>query len=188
MKYLIVEPKVKAIAPNIALLKWCRWSEQNGHEYQYVRGIVDPDITPDAILMSCIFSYYSKVYEKTIDHYLSKFPDAKMTVGGVFPTLNPKWFNKWDRVEIHKGLHPNIENLTPKFNVDIQSEDEIPYKNNNIVLYASRGCPNKCRYCAVPILEGPMRSFRSIQGMLDIPKRSVLESPTVTTPFIPLPA
>ena len=48
MKYLIVEPKVKPIAPNIALMKWARWCEQNEHQYQYVRGMVEPEITPDA--------------------------------------------------------------------------------------------------------------------------------------------
>jgi hypothetical protein len=57
IKYLIVEPKVKAIAPNMTLTRWSRWCEQNGHEYQYGRGRVEPKITPDAILMSCIFSY-----------------------------------------------------------------------------------------------------------------------------------
>jgi hypothetical protein len=55
-----------------------------------VRGRVEPKIAPDAILMSCIFSYNSKVYEKTINFYLNKFPQAKITVGGVFPSLNPK--------------------------------------------------------------------------------------------------
>jgi len=44
MKFLLVEPAVKAIAPNIALMKWARWCELNDHEYQYVRGIVIPDI------------------------------------------------------------------------------------------------------------------------------------------------
>ena len=96
MKYLIVEPKAKAIAPNIALLKFSRWCESKGYEYQYVRGQVDPDIVPDKILMSCIFSYNSKLYEETINHYLQLFPDAKITVGGVFPTLNSEWFDKWN--------------------------------------------------------------------------------------------
>lgn len=167
-KYLLVEPKVKAIAPNIALMKWARWNETNDFEYQYVRGMVEPKITPDAILMSCIFTYYSKVYEKTIDFYLNKFPEAKITVGGAFPSLNPKWFNKWNgAVTVHKGLCNEIESLTPKFNVDIQSEDKNPYPRDKIVLYASRGCSNKCRYCAVPKLEGGMKPFKSISGMLN---------------------
>lgn len=190
MKYLIVEPRVKAIAPNIALMKWCRWCEDNGHEYQYVRGEVEPDIIPDKILMSLIFTYYSKRYEKTIDYYLSKFATAKVIVGGVFPTLNPDWFkkSKWvsssffdgnDQIEIYQGLCPEIENLTPKYNVDIKSEDDYPYDRSRIVLYASRGCTNKCSYCAVPRLEGSMKSFKSIKGMLDTAREDLPEAKSV---------
>lgn len=184
MKYLIVEPKVKAIAPNIALMKWARWCEDNGHEYQYVRGEVDPDITPDIILVSLIFTYYSKRYEKTIDYYLNKFQNAKVIVGGVFPTLNPEWFNKpkWrndpffdvrDRLEVYQGTSPYIENITPKYNVNILSEDDDPYDRSRIVLYASRGCTNKCAYCAVPRLEGSMKSFESIKDMLYIAREDI---------------
>ena len=93
-KYLLVEPKSKAIAPNIALMKFSRWASLQGHEYEYVRGIVYPKISPDEILISCIFSYHSKLYENTINHYLRLFPDAKVTVGGVFPSLFPEWFSK----------------------------------------------------------------------------------------------
>jgi 16S rRNA G966 N2-methylase RsmD len=171
MKYLIIEPRVKAIAPNIALMKWARWCEHNDHECQYVRGRVEPMISPDAILMSCIFSYNSKVYEKTIDFYFKRFPDAKITVGGAFPSLNPKWFDKWNgTVTVHMGLCNEIENLAPKYDVEITSEDENPYPRDKIVLYASRGCSNKCRYCAVPRLEGDMKSFESISGMLNMAK------------------
>ena len=94
-------------------MKWARWCEANGHEYQYVTGIVEPSLEPDVILTSCIFTYFSKRYEETINHYLGMFPNAKMIAGGVFPTLNPQWFEKWDRVETHRGLHPDIENLIP---------------------------------------------------------------------------
>ena len=168
MKYLIVEPKVKAIAPNIALMKWARWCESKGYEYQYVRGMVDPDIIPDKILMSCIFSYNSKLYEKTINFYLKKFPKAKITVGGVFPSLNPQWFKKWNgAVRVHKGLHKGIEKLVPKYDVEIKSEDNNPYPRDKIVLYASRGCPNRCHYCSVPKLEGSFKPFKSIKGILN---------------------
>ena len=181
MKYLLLEPAVKSIAPNIALMKWARWCENEGYEYQYVRGIVKPNITPDIIFMSCIFSYYSKKYEKTIDYYLKLYPYAKIIVGGVFPTLNPKWFNKpkWlgnpllgidQRVETYCGLHHDIENLNPKYDVNILDEAEgkrTQYPRDKIVLYASRGCTNKCGYCAVPKLEGGMSSFKTISSMLE---------------------
>ena len=177
MKYLLVEPRVKAKAPNIALMKWARWCELNNHEYQYVRGKVKPDIHPDKILMSCIFSYHADKYESTINYYRKKFPFSKFIVGGVFPSLYRKWFDdKWNSVlssdpddkaiEIHCGLHSDIENLAPKYDVVIKSEDKDPYPRDKIVLYASRGCTNKCGYCAVPRLEGEMKSFESITHML----------------------
>jgi hypothetical protein len=172
MKYLIVEPFIKAIAPNIALMKWARWCELNDHQYQYVRGIVTPDIEPDKILMSCIFTFYSKKYEKTIKHYFKLFPNAELIVGGVFPSLNPDWFLDLSRrlnkkIIIHNGLCSAIEFLIPRYNVQIKSEkEEEKYRRDTVVLYASRGCVNRCRYCAVPSLEGQMRSFSSIADTL----------------------
>ena len=195
MKYLLLEPKVKSIAPNIALMKWARWCENSRHEYRYARGKVKPDIVPDRILMSCIFSYYSKRYENTIDYYLRLFPNTKITVGGVFPTLNPEWFkkNKWGtdenpffasdpRVEIFEGMCPEIDSLIPKYNVDILDEDEgksTQYPRDKIVLYSSRGCPNKCGYCAVPTLEGKMKSFPSIKSILETGRKEIPNASSV---------
>jgi len=190
MKYLLVEPKVKAKAPNIALMKWARWCEINNHEYQYVRGIVKPDIKPDNILMSCIFTYYSEKYERTINYYMNMFPGVPLVVGGVFPSIYPKWFHKirdellfTEReklLTLHCGLHPDIENLAPKYNVEIKYEDETPpYPRDKIVLYSSRGCINKCGYCAVPRLEGDMKSFKSIQHMLDLGRKEIPNPTTV---------
>jgi len=184
MKYLLIEPKVKAKAPNIALMKWARWCEINGHEYQYVRGLVKPDIIPDKMLMSFIFSYHSETYRQTINYYKKMFGGAQIIIGGVFPSLYPDWFKNGfkfpmttdgplDPFVIHCGLNSDIENLPPKYNVKILSEDEDPYPRDKILLYASRGCTNKCGYCAVPRLEGAMKSFKTIQHMLDAAKKEI---------------
>lgn len=201
MKYLLIEPKLASVGRNIALSKWARWCEINGHEYQYVRGIVKPDIVPDKMLMSCIFSYYSKNYKKTIDYYLRIFPQAKMLIGGVFPTLQPDWFTeRWgegdpffeseSRVDIHCGLHHDIEPLAPKFNITVKDEDDgkkytqktiekREASKKTIVLYSSRGCVNKCGYCAVPRLEGDMKSFKSIKHILDAAREEMPDAKSV---------
>ena len=187
MKFLLLEPKVKAIAPNLALMKWARWCENNSHEYRYVRGIVDlGTFEPDEILMSCIFSFFSKRYEIEIDHYLQAYTRTKFTIGGVFPSINPEWFEKpkWGKfktfgflfgdthLNIHKGLHCDIDTLAPKYDLEIEWEDEKPpYPNDKIILYSSRGCVNKCAYCAVPRLEPDHVSFKSIKYMLDATKK-----------------
>ena len=179
MKYLLVEPKVPGKNPNIALLKWARWCEINNHEYQYIKGLTKPDIKPDYILISCIFTFYFEAYEKIIDKYSNMFPGVPITVGGVFPTLYPKWFNKpkWSgdkwyggtKVTVFKGVCKDIDNLIPKYNVEIKYQEGIkPYERKRIILYASRGCVNNCKYCAVPRLEGKMQSYKSIKDILDV--------------------
>lgn len=159
MSYLLVEPSVKHIAPNIALLKWATWCEQNNQPFEYVCGLVQPKSVPDTILMSCIFSYNSETYEKTLKHYQALYPKAAIRVGGAFPTNNKKWFeDKFPSVLVHQGLCNEIENLPMKYSIEPE--------NQKLVMYASRGCLYKCKYCMVPKLEGSIRSFPSIKEHL----------------------
>ena len=78
MKFLILEPKTKAIAPNIALMKWARWCENNGHEYQYVRGIVNPDIEPT-------FAWFNR-----IDRVRKQLDEEKL-IEEITNTVDPKY-------------------------------------------------------------------------------------------------
>lgn len=215
MNVLLVEPSTISIAYNLALLKWARFCDDNNYTYQYVRGIIkhnnynfhrknncyDPSsefyITPDKIFISCIFSFYSKKYEETIDYYHNLFPHAEMIIGGIFPSLNPEWFNKqkWsgglggDKViYIHQGRHPDIENLVPKYDCEIididwisgseNQKEKVQKKRNKVVLYTSRGCVNKCGYCAVPKLEGKQVNFNTIRPYLEVAK---VEVPNATS-------
>jgi len=190
-KLLLVEPSIHSRAYNIALMKFARFCEENDIEYQYVRGLVKPEIEPELILMSCVFTYYSKKVEKTINYYLDMFPESSMLIGGVFPSLQPKWFDKpeWkDRVKIHRYTYSLIENLVPKWNVKVLDEDifktesmqkKAEAKYDNIVMYASRGCVNKCGYCAVPRLEGCMNSFKSIKNYLETSKKELPNAKSV---------
>lgn len=186
MKYLIIEPATHSIAYNIALMKYARWCENHGYEYQYVRGMLKPNIVPDVMIMSCIFSFHSEIYKKTIKYYRKLFPNARLLVGGVFPSLQPEWFYKnfenqffgSNNIEIHTGMDNELEPLIPKYNVDVKDEDykhggkkklnQYYNRKKRIVLYASRGCVNRCGYCAVPRLEGDMKSFKTIKENLKV--------------------
>jgi len=205
MSVILLEPKTKSIAYNIALMKWARYYEEREEEYLYIRGMFDRKyfnnhigFTPDKIYMSCIFSFYSKLYEKTIDHYHGLFPNAEMIIGGVFPSLNPDWFkkDKWsagifgeDWLHIHQGRHSDIEHLVPKYNckkidheyifgTDRQKE-QVKRKAKVVPLYTSRGCVNKCGYCAVPKLEGNQVNFSTIRPHLEVIKKEMPDTKNI---------
>jgi hypothetical protein len=161
MHILLVEADVKRIAPNLAMLKWATYADQRSDSFQYVIGKKNfLKQTPDLILMSCIFSFYSEEYRQLLVHYKRLFPKARVMVGGAFPTLNPEWFKQnLPFADVHEGIHSDIENLPLKYSI-------APW-SKKIVGYASRGCTNACKYCAVSKLEGRMRSFPSIRPMID---------------------
>ena len=167
MKVLLIEPSTKKIAPNIALMKLASWCEQNKYEYQYIVGNNNSKIGyPDLICISCIFSFYSETYKETIQFYHKLYPKAKIVIGGPFPSNNPGWFKEnFPYVEVNEGIYEPIENLPMKYSIDP--------KNKKMVMYASRGCPNKCGYCTVPKLEGSMRSFSSIKHMIEFGKKEI---------------
>jgi hypothetical protein len=170
MNILLVEPPIKHIAPNIALMKWATWCERNGHRYQYLCGRGVPDFTPDEIYISLVFSYFSANYNALIQHYSSRYPKAVIRVGGAFPTLNESWFDRFPNVVVHSGLCPEIEGLPPKYSIDPS--------NRKLVMYASRGCTNRCAYCMVSKLEGAMHSLPSIAEHL---QHGLEEMPNATS-------
>jgi len=170
MNVLLIEPDVKRIAPNLAMMKYATWAIEKGYDYEYmvcesmelekVIHFTLPKKTPDLVLMSCIFSFYSKEYRNILVHYRRLFPNARFLVGGAFPTLNPQWFKRnLSFVEVHEGTNLEIEDLPPKYSIDPS--------NKKIVGYASRGCTNACKYCAVSKLEGGMKSFPTIRPMIE---------------------
>ena len=161
MHILLVEQDTPRIAPNIALMKFATWAEINGHTWKYVIGEKNfLKQSPDLVLSSLIFSFYSKQYRECLVHYRRLYPNARFIVGGAFPTLNPKWFkDHLPFADVHEGINPEIEDLPLKYSLEPT--------NKKIVGYASRGCTNSCKYCAVSKLEGEMRSFPTIKPMID---------------------
>jgi len=191
-KILLVEPnfpypsksknKANTIHKNfvpVGLLKLGAYHKSLGHKVKLVRGNKSKKelhyFKPSLIVVTSIFTYWSEYVWDAIEHYRNLFPDAKITLGGIYATLhhNRKYFQdklKQYRVRCHVGLHKQAEKHYPDYsllNGDI----------NHHVTHAMRGCVRKCKFCGVWKIE-PKRCYKTSEALVkeikDVGKNRVI--------------
>ena len=119
---------------------------------------------PDKILITSLFTYWSKYVWDSVAHYRDLFPHSEITVGGIYVTLlhdSPefrKLASKY-RVKHCVGLHNKAENFLPDYSL-LQSD--VDYH----VVHAMRGCIRRCKFCGVWRIE-PRMICKKPQEVMD---------------------
>ncbi|MCO1602801.1 hypothetical protein [Desulfosporosinus nitroreducens] len=131
----------------------------------------------DIVGITTLFTFY---WSKTVDtiNYAKNFckHDGRMLVGGISSTILPDEIIKETGIDPHKGLL-NAPGILDNDNKDIIDElpldysilDEIDYKypaNNAYFGYMTRGCVNKCEFCAVPRLEPDYKDYIALKQQI----------------------
>ncbi|MBQ3113956.1 MAG: hypothetical protein IJC05_06325 [Phascolarctobacterium sp.] len=169
MRVLLVEPNYKNKYPPMGLMKISTYHKSMGDEVRFVKGYdheVD-DVTWDRIYITTLFTFDFNVVVETINHYKLLVNNINdLYVGGILASLMPdKIVAKTgiNRTHILTGLFTdtsvvgdsndiNVDELP----LDYDMLEQIDYKypaGDNYFAYTTRGCPNHCSFCAVPILE-----------------------------------
>jgi len=169
MRVLLVEPNYKNKYPPLGLMKISTYHKMLGDEVYFVKG-TDPKIDAevwDRIYITTLFTFDFDISVETIKHYMHLVNNVKnLYVGGIMATLIPDKIVEAtgiDRSQIITGLFTdtsvvgddnniNVDRLPPDYDI----LEEIDYKypaGDNYFAYTTRGCPNHCSFCAVPILE-----------------------------------
>jgi len=164
LKVLLVEPK-KSMKyhtpyPPLGLLKLARYHRQKGDHVKLVNGISDDGFKPDIVYITSLFTYAWEPVHEVIQFYTSKYTRARVIVGGIYASLCSKHLERTfgDRIEIHKGLIREVEELLPDYSL-------IPEWKASI-LFSSRGCIRKCPFCSVPELEPKFEAKKSIKHLI----------------------
>jgi hypothetical protein len=156
MKILLVEPDYYTRYPPLGLLKLASFHRTYGDKIQYVRGNVDGLDCPDSIEVTSLFTYSWRPVHEAIEFYHSNFPEATITVGGIYATLMPGHIQKtFPFVKVHQGLQMKAENLLPSYDM-LHSVDKWRGWKKSIV-FTTRGCIRKCPFCVVPKIEGGLK-------------------------------
>jgi len=132
----------------LALLRLSAKHKKAGDNVELLTAGKLPIRKPDIIYFSLIFLFDYQNDLRWILSYRKQYPKSKIVIGGLSPSLiRPKFEKhlKRKKIEIFEGRDPELEKLTPDFEI-------TKYKYS--YGFTSRGCPNKCKWCTVPKLEG----------------------------------
>ena len=169
MRVLLVEPNYKNKYPPMGLMKISTYHKTLGDEVHFVKGYnsqVDAEVW-DRIYVTTLFTFDFAIAVETINHYLRLVDDVNsLYVGGIMASLMPDKIVEATGIErshILTGLFTdtsvvgdNNDINVDQLPLDYDILEEVEYKypaGDNYFAYTTRGCPNHCSFCAVPILE-----------------------------------
>ncbi len=174
-------------------MKISAYHKMRGDHVEFVKGCsqIHRSYKWDRIYVATLFSFYWNVTLKTIQYYATAVEDAAdVWVGGVLATLMGDEIHALTGVTVVAGLLDRggvldstsrqiVDHLIPDYSI----LDEITYKypaQNAYFGYTTRGCPNRCPFCAVPIIEPCFQHYtpiaRQVRGIEDLygPQRDLL--------------
>ena len=171
MNILLVEPsfpypnkskhKANEIHKNfvpIGLLKLGSYYKDKGSKVKLVRGNETKkelnDFQPDKILITSLFTYWSKYVWDVVEYYRKLFPNSEIILGGIYVTLhhNNLEFKKLAlkyKIKYYVGLHSEAEMFLPDYSL-------INGKISHHTMHIMRGCIRRCKFCGVWKLEPKM--------------------------------
>jgi len=164
LKVLLVEPqksrKYHTPYPPLGLLKLAAYHRQRGDLVRLVNGISKNGFDPDVIYVTSLFTYAWEPVHEVIRFYSNKYRKARVIVGGIYGSLCSDHLEQafGHRIEIYKGLVPEMEGLLPDYSL-------IPEWKASI-LFSSRGCIRRCPFCSVPQLEPEFEAKKSIKHLI----------------------
>ena len=131
----------------------------------------------DKVLITTLFTFDFDITIQTIRYYIAILGVEKIFVGGIAATIMPENFR--DAIPGIKlierqlvsskllGYNDNINIDALELDYDILWDIEYRYPaEDSYFIYASRGCPRKCPFCAVRILEPTFYNSNNIEQQI----------------------
>ena len=102
----------------------------------------------DLVCVTTLFTYESAKVEECLNKVYKLNPDANVLIGGIFASLRPKWFEeKYPKAKIFRGYSRELDSRYPYDDGEFWGvTDEW---KDYFTIFTTRGCTNKCAYCAV---------------------------------------
>jgi len=187
-KVLVVEPAFPVAVKSknhshflpSGLLKIGSYLRQNGAKVKLIRGLRRSGFTPDRILITSLFTYWSKHVHEAAAFYHRAYPSAKIEIGGIYASLMPKDCKKRSPfATVCRGLYRR--GAAEKVAVDYSLlPEDLDYQ----IVHTSRGCTRRCTFCGTWRIEPEFTCVDSVVGMIKKRKLVFYDNNLLANPHI----
>jgi hypothetical protein len=171
MKLLLVEPDFPIATKSknhahflpIGLLKIGTYHKQKRDRVKLVRGLKRCGFTPGRILITSIFTYWSKYVHEAAKFYHEAYPKARIEIGGIYASLMPEHCKQHSPfAHVYKGLYRGgvAEKVIPDYSL---LPEDLDYQ----IIHTSRGCTRKCAFCGTWKIEPEFKCVDSINNLIE---------------------
>jgi len=136
----------------------------------------------DRVLVTTLFTFYADKTIETIRFAQRLVSNDRIMVGGVMASVVPEYIKKQTGITPVTGLldtpsimgdkpiDTNIDDLPLDYSI-LEEVDYVYPAADAYFAHTTRGCVNKCAFCAVPTLEPVYQSFRPLKDKLEFEKK-----------------
>ena len=178
---LLIEPKYKCKQPPLGLMKISYFHKNVMHDYvRFTKGELPPELAGtkwDRVYVTTLFTFEWKVTIEAIE-YAKTLVDSidKVSVGGIAATLLPEQMREETGIMPICGLlnEPGklglpgdecIDQIVPDYSMLDDIDYVYPF-HDAYFLSATKGCGNRCGFCAVQTLEPTFVPYINIKDKI----------------------
>jgi len=164
----------------LGLLKIGTYHRKLGDRVRLVRGNRRCGFTPNRVLITSLFTYWSGAVHDAAAFYHRAYPTAQIEIGGIYATLMPRDCRRRSPFAVvRRGLYRKgaAERVAPDYSL-------LPEALDYQIVHTSRGCTRRCAFCGTWRIEPTFTCKTTILPEVQKPRLVFYDNNLLANPHI----